>query len=133
MTRQGLILFAHGARDARWATPFEAVAERIRLQRPLLHLRLAYLEFMAPNLHDAGAQLCAAGCNSVEVLPLFLGTGGHLRKDLPPMVQGLRNEYPAVRWTLHAAVGEHEAVMQAMANAALALLPSGAANPGSGT
>jgi hypothetical protein len=25
-----LILFAHGARDARWATPFEAVAARIR-------------------------------------------------------------------------------------------------------
>jgi hypothetical protein len=28
-----------------------------------------------------------------------------------------------VRWTLHPAVGEHDAVMQAMAAAALALLP----------
>jgi sirohydrochlorin cobaltochelatase len=131
MTRQGLILFAHGARDARWALPFEALAERIRLLRPRLQLRLAYLELMAPSLHEAGAQLCAAGCSSVEVLPLFLGTGGHLRKDLPPMLQRLRSEYPSVRWTLHAAVGEHEAVMQAMADVALALLPEGAANPAS--
>jgi sirohydrochlorin cobaltochelatase len=30
----GLILFAHGARDPRWAAPFEAVAARIRAQRP---------------------------------------------------------------------------------------------------
>jgi len=132
MNRQGLILFAHGARDARWAAPFEAVAERIRRQRPLLHLSLAYLEFMTPSLREAGAQLCAAGCNSVEVLPLFLGTGGHLRKDLPPMVESLRNEYPAVRWTLHAAVGEHEAVMQAMASAALAVLPDGTEIPDAG-
>jgi sirohydrochlorin ferrochelatase len=27
---QGLILFAHGARDPRWAAPFEAVAARVR-------------------------------------------------------------------------------------------------------
>ena len=63
----------------------------------------------------------------MEVLPLFLGTGGHLRKDLPPMVERLREQFPAVRWTLHPAVGEHDAVMQAMAAAAVALLPGSAA------
>ena len=123
MNHMGLILFAHGARDARWAEPFEAVARRIRAQRPDLQLRLAFLEFMAPDLPTAAAELVAAGCARVDILPLFLGTGGHLRKDLPPMVQQLQQQHPAVRWTLHAAVGEHEAVMQAMAGAALALLP----------
>ena len=29
-----LILFAHGARDARWALPFEAVASAVRQHRP---------------------------------------------------------------------------------------------------
>ncbi len=119
----GLILFAHGARDARWAEPFEAVARRVRAQRPDLQLRLAFLEFMTPDLPTAAAELCAAGCARVDILPLFLGAGGHLRKDLPPMVQQLQQQYPTVRWTLHAAVGEHESVMQAMAGAALALLP----------
>ena len=123
MSTQGLILFAHGARDARWSAPFEAVARQIQLQRPRLVLRLAFLELMAPNLHEAGEALYVAGCSTVEVLPLFLGTGGHLRKDLPPMVERLREQYPAVRWTLHPAVGEHDVVMQAMAAAALALLP----------
>jgi sirohydrochlorin cobaltochelatase len=126
MNKHGLILFAHGARDARWSAPFEAVAQQIQAQQPQLVLRLAFLEFMAPNLHDAGEALCAAGCSSVQVLPLFLGTGGHLRKDLPPMVERLREQFPSVRWTLHPAVGEHELVMRAMAAAALALLPASA-------
>ena len=47
---QGLILFAHGARDPRWAAPFEDMAARLRARRPALALRLAYLEFMAPDL-----------------------------------------------------------------------------------
>ena len=126
MSDPGLILFAHGARDPRWAEPFEAVARRIREQRPTLRLRLAYLEFMAPDLAGAAADLCAMGCTRIEILPLFLGTGGHLRKDLPPMVEQLRLQHPDMHWTLHAAVGEHPSVMQALAQAALALLPEGA-------
>ena len=117
----GLILFAHGARDPRWAAPFESVAARVRRQRPALQLRLAFLELMLPTLAEAGAELCAAGCRHIGVLPMFLGTGGHLRKDLPPMIEQLRQAHPGVRWSLHAAIGEIDAVAQAMAAAAVGL------------
>ncbi len=117
----GLILFAHGSRDARWAAPFEAVAQRIRQARPQLQLQLAYLELMSPSLAEAAAALSAAGCRRVDVLPMFLGTGGHLRRDLPPMIEQLRVQHPAVAWRLHAAVGEQPAVREAMAATALAL------------
>jgi sirohydrochlorin cobaltochelatase len=49
----GLILFAHGARDPRWATPFEAVAAAVRAARPGLPVRLAFLAFMSPTLLTA--------------------------------------------------------------------------------
>jgi len=118
----GLILFAHGSRDPRWAAPFEAVAQRIRAQRPQLQLQLAYLELMSPSLAEAAAALSAAGCRRVDVLPMFLGTGGHLRRDLPPMIDQLRVQHPAVRWRLHAAAGEQARVREAMATTALWLL-----------
>ncbi|MBS1177047.1 MAG: hypothetical protein H6R06_1459 [Proteobacteria bacterium] len=132
MTTQGLILFAHGARDPRWAAPFESVARQIRQQQPQLQLRLAYLELMVPSLQDAGAELCAAGCRQVDVLPMFLGTGGHLRKDLPPMIERLREVHPSVRWRLHEAVGEQPLVREAMAATALALLAQPDAAQGAG-
>jgi sirohydrochlorin cobaltochelatase len=120
----GLILFAHGARDPRWATPFEAVAERVRAARPGAAVRLAYLEFMAPTLVEAGAELAAAGCRSVQVLPMFLGAGGHVRRDLPLLLDALRAAHPAVTFTLHGAVGELDSVADAMAEAAARTLDS---------
>ena len=119
-----VILFAHGARDPRWSAPFEAVAERVRAARPGCSLRLAYLEFMSPTLAQAAADLASIGCLQVDVLPLFLGTGGHLRKDLPVLMEALRLAQPGVSFTLHPAVGEMDAVTAAMAGVAIALLPA---------
>ena len=119
---QGLILFAHGARDPRWALPFEDTAARIRARRPDVALRLAYLEFMTPDLSGATAELVAAGCTRIALLPMFLGSGGHVRKDLPLLLDGLRNTHTGTRFELHTAIGEVDSVLQAMADAALALL-----------
>ncbi|MBI3153786.1 MAG: CbiX/SirB N-terminal domain-containing protein [Burkholderiales bacterium] len=121
--RPGLVLFAHGARDPRWAAPFEAVAARVRAQRPGVEVRLAYLDLMRPDLPGAGAELAAAGCDSVSVLPLFLGAGGHVREDLPRLVDALRAAHPGVRWLLLPPLGELPAFVDAMAVTALALLP----------
>ena len=122
MDNSGLILFAHGARDPRWAAPFEAVAAQVRRQRPGAAVLLAFLEFMAPSLPDAGAALVATGCTQVGVLPLFLGAGGHVRKDLPLLMDALRRDHPGVDFTLHAAVGEAGSVVLAMAQVAVATL-----------
>ncbi len=118
----GLILFAHGARDPRWAAPFEAVATHIRAARPDVPVRLAFLEFMAPTLPEAAAELVAAGCLSIQVLPMFLGAGGHVRKDLPQLLDTIRTSHPALQMSLATAIGEVELVTQAMATAALQLI-----------
>jgi sirohydrochlorin cobaltochelatase len=114
----GLILFAHGARDPRWAHPFEAVAERVRSLHPGVEVRLAYLELMAPDLPTAGAELAGAGCQSITIVPLFLGSGGHVRRDLPEIVERLRASHPGVCWNLQPPVGEMPAVIDALATAA---------------
>ena len=115
----GLILFAHGARDAAWAAPFEAVAARLRERRPGVRVALAYLELMQPDLPTAAAALAQAGCTRVDIVPMFLGTGGHVRRDLPALVQQLRAQHRAMEWALHAPIGEHPDVIEAMAAAAL--------------
>jgi sirohydrochlorin cobaltochelatase len=121
MSRRGLILFAHGARDASWAAPFEAVAARVRQARPQLAVRLAFLELMTPTLLDAGRQLVDDGCLLIDVLPLFLGSGSHLRRDLPALMAQLRAAHPQPAWTLHGAAGEHPSVIEALAALAIDL------------
>lgn len=129
--RDGLLLFAHGARDPAWARPFEAVLARVRALRPEVEVRLAFLELMAPDIATAAGQLVDAGCDCVTVVPLFLGAGGHVRKDLPLLLQRLGEAYPAVRFGLQPPVGEADAVVEALARVAAghALPPT----PGPGT
>jgi sirohydrochlorin cobaltochelatase len=120
--KSGLLLFAHGARDPRWALPFEAVAQRVRERSPAVAVELAFLEFMPPGLVEAGDRLASCGCQQVDVLPMFLGAGGHVRKDLPVLLAQLAAAHPAVRWRLQPAIGEIDRVIDAMADTALAML-----------
>ncbi len=120
--RQGLILFAHGARDARWAAPFESVAATLREARPHWRVVNAYLEFMTPTLREAGDALAREGCAQITVLPMFLGAGGHVRKDLPALLQALREAWPQLRFELLDAIGEQPTVLAAMAQAAATLV-----------
>jgi sirohydrochlorin cobaltochelatase len=119
--KQGLLLFAHGARDPNWAVPFESVVGIIRQQRPDLPVELAFLEFMSPTLTQAGQRLAALGCIQVTVVPLFLGGGGHVRKDLPALLAELALAHAGVSWDLQPAIGEIDSVVRAMAQAALTL------------
>ena len=119
-SNRGLLLFAHGARDVAWAAPFEAVLSRVQTQRPDMQVALAYLELMQPDLAAAAAQLVRRGCRQVDVVPLFLGTGGHVRRDLPLLLQRLQSQHSGTRWTLHDPIGEHPDVIEAIARAAAA-------------
>jgi sirohydrochlorin cobaltochelatase len=119
--KPGLLLFAHGARDPSWALPFEAVAEIIRKQRPQMPVQLAFLEFMSPSLLDAGERLAGMGCTEVAVVPLFLGAGGHVRKDLPALLSDLAQAHAGVSWNLQPAIGEIDSVVLAMAQASISL------------
>jgi sirohydrochlorin cobaltochelatase len=118
--KAGLLLFAHGARDPNWSRPFEAVLDSVRRRAPDLTVALSYLEFMSPNLIDAGQALAEAGCTQVDVVPLFLGTGGHVRRDLPLLIDTLRIAHPQTTWSVRPSIGETPAVIEALAEASLA-------------
>lgn len=128
MNRTGILLFAHGARDPNWAQPFNAVAERLKQSRTSSDadgaapdVVLAFLEFMHPDIAVAGADLASRGCKEVAVVPLFLGAGGHVRKDLPRLLEELSARHPGVTWRLCPAVGETDILIQGMADAAWSL------------
>jgi sirohydrochlorin cobaltochelatase len=114
-----LILFAHGARDPEWAGPMRRVQAAIRQQLPAVPVELAFLEFMAPNLADCAAALIAGGARKIVVLPMFIARGGHLKKEVPLMLDALRVAHAGVEFELAGAIGEHETVVRAMAAAAL--------------
>jgi sirohydrochlorin cobaltochelatase len=112
--RSALVLFAHGSRDPQWAEPLRSIQERIRRQRPTLAVELAYLDLMAPSLADALEALVASGKRRIAIAPLFMAQGAHLREDLAGLVAAARVRHGDVRIKVLPAIGEVEAVIEAI-------------------
>ncbi|WP_322103500.1 CbiX/SirB N-terminal domain-containing protein [Paraburkholderia sp. J41] len=121
MSTHGMILFGHGARDARWQEPFQRLAAKLAAARGEGQpVGLAFLELMTPGLPDAIDAQVAAGCTAITVIPVFFGQGGHVRRDLPALIDACRARHPNVRLRCAGAVGENDAVLDAIVRFCLA-------------
>lgn len=114
-TPQAIILFAHGARDPRWAEPFVRVASKVRAAAPKLVVEVAYLEHLEPSLEQAARRLAKLGAKAIRVVPLFLGRGGHLRVEAPRLVAAAAAALPEVAIELAQPAGEDDLVIDALA------------------
>jgi sirohydrochlorin cobaltochelatase len=112
---RGLILFAHGARDPRWAEPLERLRERLARRAPQTPVAVAFLEVMTPDLPAAADALVDAGCTALTIVPIFLGQGGHVRRDLAELLATLATRHPGVALRCAPTVGEDDAVIDALA------------------
>ena len=112
----GIILFAHGSRDPRWVEPFERLRDKLSARRPDADVRLAFLELMTPSLGDAVAAMTSAGTSDITLVPVFLGQGGHVRRDLPALADACRAAHPGLDLRLSAAIGEDDTVLDALAD-----------------
>jgi sirohydrochlorin cobaltochelatase len=114
--RRALVLFAHGARAQAWAAPFERLRDQAQARLPQVRVTLAFLELMAPRLPEAVAALVAEGVDDVTVLPVFLGQGGHVLRDLPLLADSIRAAHPQLALQVVGAIGEDPQVQAAMAD-----------------
>ncbi|CDG84545.1 sirohydrochlorin chelatase [Janthinobacterium agaricidamnosum] len=116
MNQRALILFAHGARAASWAAPFERLRDLAQARLPDTVVALAFLELMTPRLPELVAELAATGAVDITVVPVFLGQGGHVLRDLPLMIDQLRLDHPRLAIKVVEAAGENAAVLAALAD-----------------
>jgi sirohydrochlorin cobaltochelatase len=110
--RSAIILFAHGAREREWALPFERLRERLRAAG--MRVELAYLSTMSPSLEEAARALAREGVKAATIVPLFLAQGGHLKEDLPKMIDDIRSLHPEMRLAVTPALGDAPEMLDAM-------------------
>jgi sirohydrochlorin cobaltochelatase len=114
--KSALVLFAHGARDAQWSEPFRAMQAAVAGKRPDLSVELAFLEIMQPSLAECVTRLAKDGHERIVIAPLFLGQGGHLKKDLPRLLDEIRGRHSNLKIALLPPIGEVPALLHAIAD-----------------
>jgi len=117
MADRAVILFAHGSRDSGWARPFQSLALELAERLPGERVTLAFLELMQPSLAECVDALHKEGFRRFRVVPVFFGSGGHLKDDLPKLVNGIKGKYKDLEITLEPPVGEQPDVITAIARA----------------
>ncbi|MSP97567.1 MAG: cobalamin biosynthesis protein CbiX [Betaproteobacteria bacterium] len=110
----GIILFAHGARDPEWARPLHRLQRMLAERMPNALIEPAFLEYAAPPLEDAAADLIARGATELSIVPVFIANGGHLREDQPRRVAALGLLHPGVPLRIAPPIGEVDTILVAI-------------------
>jgi sirohydrochlorin cobaltochelatase len=110
-----LLLFAHGSSDPGWATPIERLVEKVSQRCPKRIVRLAYLERMQPDFDSAVDALQRTGVHHIDIAPIFIALGGHLRKDLPALIDAA-SARTGMSFTVAPALGEVDSLLDAIAD-----------------
>ncbi|MDO5699222.1 MAG: sirohydrochlorin chelatase [Dermatophilus congolensis] len=95
-----LVIAAHGTRIAEGQAATRELTRLVRDLLPETDVREAFVELDTPSIDEAVAAGIAAG--EQVVVPLMVGTGGHVREDIPEAIEAAASATDApVRYTSH--------------------------------
>jgi sirohydrochlorin cobaltochelatase len=94
--RTGVIVFAHGSRLEPANEAVRAVAADLARRTPAAQILAAFLELGTPGLVDAALAMAEEGVERVIVAPYFLTPGLHLDRDLPKLIEEIRQAKPGL-------------------------------------
>ena len=85
-----VILLAHGSQQPEYTRTLASLLTVLRHSDPGLHL--AFKELGEPTMAQVISPLARSGHRDFLVLPLFFGSGRHLRDDIPSQIEVLKSD-----------------------------------------
>lgn len=119
--KTAIVLFAHGARDARWARPLEHLKRELQRRQPQLRVDVAFLELQTPDLAEAMTRIASDGFAQIHVAPVFWSMGGHSARDLPALIGAFGAQHPGIRVEVLPVLAELPGMNDFLARTMLAL------------
>jgi sirohydrochlorin cobaltochelatase len=89
--KPGVMLCGHGSRDEDAVAEFALLAKHLGRRLPQYPVEFGYLEFATPVIRDGLDKLKAQGVNRVLAVPGMLFAAGHVKNDIPSVL----NSYAA--------------------------------------
>ena len=98
-----LVIAGHGTRDQKGVAACLALVNRVRHLLPGVRVEAGFVEFTPPTIDESLSAVLADGAGSAVVVPLMIGSGGHVREDIPDAIAAGKQEHTAatVVYTRH--------------------------------
>ncbi|HUC61927.1 MAG TPA: sirohydrochlorin chelatase [Alphaproteobacteria bacterium] len=116
MRKTGIMLCGHGSRDGEAIAEFEAFARALRARLADHEVEWGFLEFARPIIREGLDALVARGCDEILALPCMLFAAGHVKNDVPSVLNRYQAEHPEVSIRLGRDFGLDAKMMRAAAD-----------------
>jgi sirohydrochlorin ferrochelatase len=101
---EAILILAHGSREKQTEVDFQTLVDAVRSRTDKL-VETAFMEFSPKSIASSLADLSSRGIRQVRVIPYFLFTGVHIRKDIPEEIAAFREENPGMEIVLEPVLG----------------------------
>ncbi len=122
MESRGLILLVHGSKNPEWLIPFESLAREVGAVAKDAYVSIACLQSCEPTLANAIKEQGQRGIAHIIIAPFFISARGHVLKDVPVVVEGVKQMFPHIEITVTDAIGEQYEVREGMRKSLLRIL-----------
>ncbi len=110
--KEGVILLGHGSRREEANDEIRQMAKLIQEADKDGLYEVAFLSFGEPHLAEAADKLIKQGCEKIIVMPMFLVTGNHIKRDIPSRILMQKTTYPDVKFVLAKHFGAHPGIIR---------------------
>ena len=112
-SKKGLILIAHGSREASTHMEMNALVDQLSSKKENVLVAGAYMEIQSPDLKEVVSNLVEEGITVIDVMPLFIFKGRHMKKDIPAQIEECREFFADCKINLlpHLAISDKFADM----------------------
>ncbi len=103
--KEAILLLGHGSRREEANQVILDICELVKEKYGDGLYEVGYLSFGEPNLAEAVENLIAAGAQKIIVVPIFLVTGNHIKRDIPSRLLLQKTTHPEVQFVLAGHIG----------------------------
>ena len=96
MSKLGVMVCGHGSRDNDAVREFQAVARGIEERLPQYDVESGFLEFATPIIREGLDKLVGRGVTDILAIPGMLFAAGHVKNDVPSVLNAYAARRPGV-------------------------------------
>lgn len=115
---KAILLFSHGSVLCGAGENLKALAKQMQTRGDADLVEVGFLNYSEPSFEEAFRSCVQQGATKITIAPYFLVEGKFVKVDLPPQIEAMRAQFPAVKVRVAQAMRFHTTLAQAIENCA---------------
>lgn len=106
-----LLILAHGSKAEATTQVLYQVRDTIARRNLYEDVKVAFMEFNKPNIHEAIDDICQEGPADIIAVPMFLYEGNHILYDIPEELKKAKKRHPELKIFMANPIGFDERIV----------------------